>query len=106
MNGYTLFHQAGYCHSIESYFEQELVGGLYGVSLGSMFAGESMFYKISDASKLALCYLVEHLQERGATWLDCQQLTPLLEQLGARLIPREEFMSMLRESLDSNSRLF
>ena len=64
----------------------ELVGGLYGVDAGGVFTGESMFHRASDASKLALLFLVEHLRARGATWLDCQVMTPHMEALGAREI--------------------
>lgn len=105
IEGYINLHHAGYCHSVECYEGDELVGGLYGVSIGGTFAGESMFYDRSGASKLSLCYLVEHLQERGATWIDCQQMTPLLASFGAVEISRDEFMQLLPTAL-GNKALF
>lgn len=100
IQAYIDFHRAGHAHSFETYdLHGTLVGGLYGVSFGGMFAGESMFYLKGGASKAALLFAVEFLKERGATWMDVQMLTPLLKNLGAREIPREEFMSKLTEAL-------
>jgi len=96
---YCRLHQSGQAHSIEVYLENELVGGLYGVNWGGYLAGESMFHRVSGASKVALVYLVEHLQKQGVTWLDCEVLNPLFEASGAREIPREEFMPMLKAAL-------
>ena len=85
--------------SVEVWREGELAGGLYGVQMGRYFCGESMFHTASNASKFALYCLVEELRGRGATWLDCQVLTPHLASLGAREVPREEFMRMLRREI-------
>jgi leucyl/phenylalanyl-tRNA--protein transferase len=85
---------------------QVLVGGLYGVSIGGYFAGESMFHHKSGASKIALCFLVERLRERGASWIDCQQLTPLFASFGARLVARRTFMKRLRIAQEQDVRLF
>lgn len=103
---YIRLHQLGYCHSIETYHDGELVGGLYGVSIGSMFAGESMFYRRPNASKLALLHLCDYLQSRGATWLDCQVMTPHLKQFGAIEVPRDEYMNLLRTAIRKKMRLF
>jgi len=103
---YCDLHAAGDAHSVEAYLEDKLVGGLYGVALGGYFCGESMFFRESGASKAALVALVEHLQERGATWLDAQVMTPLFESFGTREVPREEFMVMLEKALGRPVRLF
>lgn len=88
---YGRLHQAGHAHSIESWCEGELVGGLYCVSIGGMVFGESMFSRRTDASKLALAHLVEWLLQCGAKVIDCQQNTRHLASLGAREMPRDEF---------------
>ena len=92
---YLALHEAGYAHSFETWSENELVGGLYGVALGRMFYGESMFSRQTDASKVALVNLVEFLKERGFPLIDCQMHTPLLASLGAREIPRRTFLRAL-----------
>jgi leucyl/phenylalanyl-tRNA---protein transferase len=92
---YARLHNAGYAHSFETWREGALVGGLYGVALGRMFYGESMFSCATDASKVALVRLVGILKERGFPLIDCQMRTPLLESLGAREIPRREFLRTL-----------
>jgi leucyl/phenylalanyl-tRNA---protein transferase len=92
---YARLHSEGYAHSFETWHDDELVGGLYGVALGRMFYGESMFSRATDASKVALVVLVTHLRERGFPLIDCQVHTPLLESLGAREIPRREFLRAL-----------
>ena len=89
---YLALHRAGYAHSFETWLGKELVGGLYGVSIGRMFYGESMFSRVTDASKVALVALVEELRARGFPLIDCQQRTPLLASLGAREIPRRQFL--------------
>lgn len=89
---YLALHRAGYAHSFETWREGRLVGGLYGVSIGRMFYGESMFSAETDASKVALVGLVEDLRSRGMPLIDCQQRTPLLASLGGREIPRREFL--------------
>ena len=93
---YLRLHRAGHAHSFETWQEGELVGGLYGMALGRMFYGESMFSRATDASKVALVALVEELRQRGFPLIDCQVRTPLLAQLGAREIPRREFLRRLR----------
>jgi leucyl/phenylalanyl-tRNA--protein transferase len=97
--GYQAFHRAGYAHSVECWDGLELVGGLYGVSVGGMFAGESMFYTAPNASKLALLFLIDYLRGHHIPWVDCQVMTPLFESFGARDIPRAEFMQLLKVSL-------
>ena len=94
-SAYLALHRAGYAHSFESWRENELVGGLYGVALGRMFYGESMFSRSTDASKVALVRLVAFLQSRGFPLIDCQMHTPLLASLGAREIPRRAFLRAL-----------
>ncbi|HEV2718380.1 MAG TPA: leucyl/phenylalanyl-tRNA--protein transferase [Thermoanaerobaculia bacterium] len=103
---YTRFHDAGDVHSVEVWRDEELVGGLYGVDAGGLFTGESMFYRVSDASKLALVFLIDHLRSRGATWIDCQVMTPHMEALGAREIPRAKFLDMLAAAQAAGLRLF
>ncbi len=103
---YTELHRLGYCHSVECYDGSELIGGLYGVSIGLMFAGESMFHKQENASKLCLCALVDHLREREVEWIDCQQMTPLFESFGAVEIERAEFMKLLEPAVNTNVKLF
>jgi leucyl/phenylalanyl-tRNA--protein transferase len=92
---YLRLHRAGYAHSFETWRAQELVGGLYGVALGRMFYGESMFSRATDASKVALVRLVGELREREFPLIDCQMHTPLLASLGARAIPRRTFLREL-----------
>ncbi len=92
---YSRLHLEGYAHSFETWRAGELVGGLYGVALGRMFFGESMFSRATDASKVALARLVDELKARGFPLVDCQMYTPLLESLGAREIPRREFLRAL-----------
>lgn len=106
IDAYTRFNRAGFAHSIECYRAGSLVGGLYGVAINGMFAGESMFYKERDASKMCLCFLVDHLRKRGGKWIDCQQKTKLLLQFGAQEMPRECFMKLLEDALQSEVKLF
>lgn len=94
---YIRLHQLGYAHSAEAWFQGELVGGLYGIRIGRVFFGESMFSKASNASKYAFIRYVHHLKEQDTTLIDCQVYTQHLESLGARMIGREEFLEMLRE---------
>lgn len=93
-------------HSVEAYRDGALVGGLYGVSRGAYFCGESMFHRETNASKAALVALVEHLQDRGARWLDTQMMTPLFHSFGTRLIARHDFMAMLQIAWNRDVRLF
>jgi len=95
-DAYTRLHRAGQAHSFECWHDGTLVGGLYGVAIGRMFYGESMFSRATDASKVALVALVDELRRRGFPLIDCQVRTPLLAQLGGREIPRREFLRRLR----------
>jgi leucyl/phenylalanyl-tRNA--protein transferase len=101
---YTRFHQQGYAHSVETYYRGELAGGLYGVSLGKVFFGESMFHHQADASKVALYYLVERLKIWNFHFIDAQQPTAHLKSLGAEEIPRIEFLDRLKKSLEYPTR--
>jgi leucyl/phenylalanyl-tRNA--protein transferase len=96
---YLRLHQLGYAHSVESYADGELVGGLYGVALGGVFFGESMFSRRSDASKVAFVRLVERLAAWGFGLIDCQQPTAHLARFGARAIPRAQFQRELQKLL-------
>jgi leucyl/phenylalanyl-tRNA--protein transferase len=96
-SAYQKLNQLGYAHSVETWQDGELVGGLYGVALGRVFFGESMFSRVSDASKTACAALVAQLRRHDYTLIDCQISNPHLESLGARAIPRREFMSHLSE---------
>lgn len=101
ISSYTHLHRLGIAHSVEAWHERELVGGLYGVSLGGAFFGESMFHTATDASKYALHALVEHLRKRGFTLLDTQWITPHLQTFGAVEIPRSSYLELLGRSLAS-----
>lgn len=92
---YTRLHQAGYAHSAEVYLEGQLVGGLYGIRLGRVFFGESMFSTVSNASKYAFISYVHRLRQEGITLIDCQVYTEHLESLGARMISRDDFIGRL-----------
>lgn len=96
---YIRLHHSGYAHSVESWYGDELAGGLYGVALGSVFFGESMFAHRSDASKVAFVTLVRQLTAWGFTLIDCQVTTPHLMSLGAREMPRPEFLRLLGKAL-------
>ncbi|MCA9813789.1 MAG: leucyl/phenylalanyl-tRNA--protein transferase [Cyanobacteriota/Melainabacteria group bacterium] len=96
---YTEMHEAGFAHSVEAYYEGKLAGGLYGVSIGGAFMGESMFHNVTDASKISLIYLVERLKSRGFVLLDSQYMTDHLSTLGAVLIPRQEYLRRLDRAL-------
>lgn len=103
---YLAVHRQGHAHSVEAWDGDRLVAGIYGVTAGGVFAGESMFHRVDDGSKLCLLHLISHLQERGATWLDIQQLTPHLAALGAREVSRPEFLVRLRAAQRRRLRLF
>jgi leucyl/phenylalanyl-tRNA--protein transferase len=100
---YCRLHALRYAHSVEAWREGELVGGLYGLALGKVFFGESMFARATDASKVCLAALVALLQHRGVALIDCQQETRHLASLGARPISRRRFARHLRELIDSNA---
>src|SRR5687767_8303198 len=99
VDAYTALHSMGLAHSVESWREDRLVGGLYGVALGRVFFGESMFARETDASKVALVRLVERLRAQDCRVIDCQQATGHLASLGAREIPRADFAKLLQESI-------
>lgn len=96
---YTRLHELGYAHSVEAWQEEQLVGGLYGVALGSAFFAESMFAHTSDASKVALVTLVRQLQTWGFRIIDCQQASPHVMRFGAEEIPRRNFLDHLTAAL-------
>ncbi len=101
ITAYCALHKLGYAHSVETWMDDKLVGGLYGVAIGQMFYGESMFSLANNASKIALAHLTRQLQRRQSAraipMIDCQMYTPHLASLGARLIPRDIFMTRLEE---------
>jgi leucyl/phenylalanyl-tRNA--protein transferase len=101
---YVKLYQVGYAHSVEAWIEDALVGGVYGVTLGGLFAAESMFHVIRDASKVALAALVDHLAKNGFGLLDIQQLTPHTARLGAAEIPRDEYLRRLDGAIRSDVR--
>ncbi len=92
---YIDFHQAGYAHSFECWEGERLIGGLYGVYVKGVFAGESMFYLEPDASKFCLLGAIEFLRSAGVHWMDTQMVTPVLETFGAKEISRTKFLSLL-----------
>lgn len=101
---YINLHKKGLCHSVESYCEDQLVGGLYGISLGGAFFGESMFHLMTDASKVALWYLVDQLIAWDFDIIDVQQETNHLRSLGAEVVEREKFLTLLERSLEKKTR--
>lgn len=101
---YEALARAGHAHSVECWREGRLVGGVYGVSVGAFFAGESMFHHEDDASKVALVHLDRHLAHRGFTLMDCQMVTPVTRSLGAREISRSEYLDRLARAVDQPSR--
>ena len=102
---YTALHQMGLAHSVETWIDDELAGGLYGIALGRMFFGESMFSRVPDASKIALVHLVKQLGRWNFGLIDCQMKTAHLASLGAREIPREEFSQRLKELVNCPGRI-
>lgn len=100
---YNRLHLAGYAHSVEVWQEKQLVGGLYGVSLGACFFGESMFAKVSNASKIGFITLVGELEKRGFPLIDSQVYTQHLESLGAEEIPRKQYIAELKACLEKDT---
>jgi leucyl/phenylalanyl-tRNA--protein transferase len=100
IESYMRLHQLGCAHSVEAWKEGTLAGGLYGVSVGGAFFGESMFHHVTDASKIALVALVEHLRARKFALLDTQWLTPHLQQFGGLEISREHYLRLLRRAVE------
>jgi leucyl/phenylalanyl-tRNA--protein transferase len=101
MTAFCALHDAGHAHSVEVWQEGELAGGLYGVAVGSCFCGESMFAKVSNASKVGLVTLVRRLREAGCTLIDCQMPTDHLARFGAEPIPRAVFLDLLEQAQTS-----
>ncbi|MCH7727568.1 MAG: leucyl/phenylalanyl-tRNA--protein transferase [Planctomycetes bacterium] len=99
-SAYQQLHELGYAHSVETWHDGHLVGGVYGVAIGGYFAGESMFYRMRDASKVALVFLVQRLRELGFQLFDIQQWTPHTARLGAKLILRDEFIERLENAVN------
>ena len=97
---YTRLHERGHAHSVECWLDGRLVGGIYGVSVGGLFAGESMFHRADNASKIALVKLVERLRERGFVLFDIQMVTPATKPFGAREISRQEYLSQLAQAVE------
>jgi len=100
IESYEQLHKLGQAHSVESWQDGKLVGGLYGVSIGGAFFGESMFHRATDASKIALLALVEHLRAQKFTLLDTQWVTPHLLKFGAVEIPRAQYLKLLKRAVD------
>jgi leucyl/phenylalanyl-tRNA--protein transferase len=100
LEGYTHMHRQGHAHSFECWQEGKLVGGIYGVAIGGFFAGESMFHRASDASKVALFHLHQHLSRQGFLLFDVQMLTPITKRLGGVEISREEYLRRLRKAIE------
>jgi len=101
-NAYCKMHELGYAHSAEVWKDGELAGGLYGIKLGKMFFGESMFSKVSNASRIAFTLYIHQLKEEGIELIDCQVYTEYLESFGARMIGRKEFIQQLKELTTQN----
>jgi leucyl/phenylalanyl-tRNA--protein transferase len=100
IESYKRLHGLGYAHSIEAWREGKLAGGLYGVAVGGAFFGESMFHRVTDASKIALVALVQHLRSRKFVLLDTQWLTPHLQQFGGSEISRSHYLRLLRSAVE------
>lgn len=100
IKAYTQLHDAGHAHSVECWLDGALVGGVYGVSVGGLFAGESMFHRVTSASKIALVHLVEHLRERGFMLFDIQIMTPTTALFGAINVSRDEYLERLAKVVD------
>jgi len=103
VDAYTSLHETGYAHSVETYHGDKLVGGLYGVAIGGVFFGESMFHIMSDASKIALYYLVQRLRVWGFDFIDSQVPNSHMKRMGGKEVPRERFLAMLGESVNRNT---
>ena len=100
IESYTRLHELGYAHSVEAWREGELAGGLYGVAVGGAFFGESMFHRVTDASKIALMALVQHLRAKKFVLLDTQWLTPHLQQFGGIEISRNHYLRLLSRAVE------
>jgi leucyl/phenylalanyl-tRNA--protein transferase len=100
IDAFTQLHERGHAHSLECRRGGQLVGGIYGVAIGGFFAGESMFHRTSNASKVALLHLIQHLRERGFTLFDIQMLTPITIQFGGVNISRDEYLNQLARAVE------
>ena len=99
IHSFLELHAMNYAYSAETWYENKLAGGLYGLMIGKMFFGESMFSNKTNASKFALIMLSDHLRKLGVKIIDCQVYSPHLESMGAKLIPRKKFMALLKEAI-------
>lgn len=99
IDAYIRLHELGHAHSVEVWHQNELAGGVYGVTIGGLFSAESKFFRVRDASKVALAHLINHLRERGYSLIDIQQLTPHTARLGAVAIRRSEYLTRLAEAV-------
>ncbi|MFH0977411.1 MAG: leucyl/phenylalanyl-tRNA--protein transferase [Spirochaetota bacterium] len=106
VKAYTNLHLSGYAHSVEAWEDGELTGGIYGVFVGNVFSGESMFYRKPNRSKLCLWYLIERLSAIGLTWIDVQMLTELTKSFGGVYIPREDFLKRVEEAHNKKPTVF
>jgi len=104
LQAYHRLHIAGHAHSLECWTDNQHAGGIYGVAIGGFFAGESMFHRVSDASKVALYHLVCHLRARGFELFDIQMLTPVTKALGGRNIPRTDYLARLKKAISAPGR--
>ncbi len=102
-DAYCRLHKLGYAHSVECWYDSQLVGGLYGVSIGRAFFGESMFSTMNNASKVCLVFLVDYMLENNFVFIDCQVATDHLIRLGAQSIPRSDFISQLQNAISHPS---
>lgn len=100
ITAYSSLHEEGHAHSVECWCNGQLAGGVYGVTVGGLFAGESMFHSVSNASKVALHHLIQHLKERRFPLFDIQILSPHTQRLGASEIPRDEYLERLRKAVE------
>ena len=100
---YQNLFEHGFAHSVEAYFDNKLVGGLYGVAIGKVFFGESMFHLKSNTSKVAFYFLIEKLKSLGYELIDAQMETPLIKSLGGELIPLEQYRAILATSINKNN---
>jgi len=102
IEAYNRLHQLGHAHSVECWRDGKLAGGIYGVMVGGLFAGESMFHRVDNASKVALCHLAGHLRQRNFVVFDIQMVTPATRPFGAHEISRREYLSRLALAVDRN----
>ncbi|SPE51686.1 leucyl/phenylalanyl-tRNA-protein transferase [Verrucomicrobia bacterium] len=102
IEGYTQLHEQGHAHSVECWQAGQLAGGIYGVAVGGLFAGESMFHRVGNASKVALFHLFQHLKQRGFVLFDIQMLTPVTARLGGVTVSRDEYLRRLAQAVEKS----